>query len=104
MTSVVRLTNLYIRTDIAAGSSQKSPRRGLRLKAQGWPRFLRPTLGKGFKLMSTLKGLCLDATPTGLTDDATCPQGWPQKTRPTLGFVTQPRCGCLPGASAGILP
>ena len=54
--------------------------------------------------MSTLKGLCLDATPTGLTDDATYPQGRPQKTRPTLGFVTQPRCGCLPGASDCIFP
>ena len=72
--------------------------------AQGWPRFLRPTLGKGFKLMSTLKGLCLDAIPTGLTDDATYPQGRPQKTRSTLGFVTQPRCGCLPGASDCIFP
>jgi hypothetical protein len=31
--------------------------KGLHHRAQGWPRFLRPTLGKGAIMQSTLKGL-----------------------------------------------
>jgi hypothetical protein len=34
-------------------------------RAQGWPRFLRPTLGKGAIMQSTLKGLCPYETLSG---------------------------------------
>ena len=34
-------------------------------KAQGWPRFLRPTLGKDAIVLSTLKGLHQDTTLSG---------------------------------------
>jgi hypothetical protein len=51
----------------AGGSPQdgRSAPKGRQSKAQGWPRFLRPTLGKDAIVLSTLKGLSPDATLSG---------------------------------------
>ena len=48
--------------------------KGHRHKAQGWPRFLRPTLGIGSISISTLKGLSQGATLAGLTLLASSPR------------------------------
>ena len=77
--------------------------KGQQLKAQGWPRFLRPTLGKGFKLMSTLKGLCLEATLSGLMNHVIDPQGRPQKARPTLGSEPKPPSGAFWGRTYKVI-
>ena len=60
--------------------------KGKHHKAQGWPRFLRPTLGRGAGVQSTLKGLCEDATPSGLDLYESTTQGWRHKSPPTLGY------------------
>ena len=64
--------------------------KGKHHEAQGWPRFLRPTLGRGAGLQSTLKGLCEDATPSGLDLYESNTQGWRHKSPPTLGSEMLP--------------
>ena len=59
--------------------------KGKHHEAQGWPRFVRPTLGRYEGVQSTLKGLREDATPSGLDLNESTTQGWPHKARPTLG-------------------
>jgi hypothetical protein len=69
--------------------SRTSPK-GKHHEAQGWPRFLRPTLGRGAGLQSTLKGLCKDATPSGLDLHESTTQGRRHKSPPTLGSEMLP--------------
>ena len=53
-------------TAAAAARNWGSAPTGRRHKAQGWPRFLRPTLEGEVRRISTLKGLRCDAIPSGL--------------------------------------
>jgi hypothetical protein len=73
---------------------------GQRLKAQGWPRFLRSTLGNDMIAWSTLKGLRKESprNPFRVDFTANTTQGRPQKARPTLGFGAEPLRGTPPAA------
>jgi hypothetical protein len=73
----------------AAACDTTSPK-GKHREAQGWPRFLRPTLGRGADVQSTLKGLCGDATHSGLDLHESTTQGWRHKAPPTLGSEMLP--------------
>ncbi len=66
--------------------------KGLRSEAQGWPRFLRPTLGTLGCAEPTLKGLRTKSAmrnPFRVGHEANrLPRVGRKKTRPTLGFAT----------------
>jgi hypothetical protein len=64
--------------------------KGKHHEAQGWPRFVRPTLGRNEGVRSTLKGLREDVTPSGLDLNESTTQGWPHKARPALGSEMLP--------------
>jgi len=49
----------------ALGCTRQTAATRLRHEAQGWPRFLRPTLGTDAIVPPTLKGLRPDATLSG---------------------------------------
>ncbi len=78
-------------------SSHRFPTpKGLRPKAQGWLRFLQPTLGVLTILHSTPKGLrhaIRLRNPFGVDHTSSPTQGWPHKTRPTLGSGPLPPSG-----------
>ena len=69
----------------------KAALKGQILRAQGWPRFLRPTLGRDSMMRSTLKGLRPYSILAGLTGDGIRYPGLSGiMRRSTLGFEKMP--------------